>query len=296
MKTLALIGPTASGKSALAEELSEKFNAVILSLDSLSVYKNIDIASAKPTKESLEKYCYFGVNVLEVNEPFNVMKFKECYDEALTFAQKNNKNLIIVGGTGFYLKTLIEGISPTPSITIRATQEAQALIQKGEGHKFLQTIDALWSQKIEPGDTYRLTKALELYFATDMPPSRYFSENPPKGGIGSIPIFEIVWERDILRNRITLRTEQMIKEGLIDEIAFLEQKFGRSPSPMKAIGITEVLDFFDGKVEKNKLVELISVHTAQLAKRQRTYNTSAFLERISAPLDELREKIFTFNF
>ena len=111
MKEIAIIGSTASGKTGLSLELAHKTNSIILSLDSLSVYKEIDVASAKPTKEERGDIIHFGINEVFPNEEFDVIQFINCYKKAKKFAQQNNKNLIIVGGTGFYLKSLIEGIS-----------------------------------------------------------------------------------------------------------------------------------------------------------------------------------------
>ena len=117
MKQIAIIAPTASGKTALSISLAHKLNAVILSLDSLAIYKQINIASAKPTIKEQDGIVHFGIDEIYPNESFDVMKFIELYKKAKDYAIINNKNLIIVGGTSFYLKSMIDGISSIPKIT-----------------------------------------------------------------------------------------------------------------------------------------------------------------------------------
>ena len=129
MKEIAIIGPTASGKSDLALEAAKRHNAYILSIDSLSIYKEIDIASAKPSMNELEQVKHYGINVLNPNEHFSVATFIQFYKKALSAAIKNSKNLIIVGGTGFYLKSLISGLSEIPKITESTKIEAETLLK-----------------------------------------------------------------------------------------------------------------------------------------------------------------------
>jgi tRNA dimethylallyltransferase len=137
---------------------------------------------------------------------------------------------------------------------------------------------------------------LNIYLQTSEKPSLYFLKNPPKPVIqDDLPIFAIETQREVLRERIRQRTLQMIQNGLIDEIKSLENKYTRSPNPMKAIGIKETLDFLDGKISKDELIELISTHTAQLAKRQTTFNRTQFEKKIMIKNDEIEifEKIFS---
>ncbi|BCD67439.1 tRNA (adenosine(37)-N6)-dimethylallyltransferase MiaA [Nitratiruptor sp. YY09-18] len=291
MKEIAIIGPTASGKSALALQLAENFHANILSIDSLSIYKEIDIVSAKPNKEELKRVKHFGIDILYPNEHFSVARFIDIYKEAKEESLKEKKNLILVGGSSFYLKSLLDGISPMPHISQEIIYKVQNLIKKRQGYTFLQNIDPITAQKLNSTDTYRVQKALEIYFATNTPPSRYFQLHPPKR-IASIPIFEIVIQRDLLRQRIFERTKKMVEAGLINEIAYLEKRYTRQPHPMKAIGIKETLDYLDGKIRSiQELIEKISIHTAQLAKRQITFNKTQFKQKTSLLPSELKEEV-----
>ncbi len=298
MKQIAIIGATASGKSALSIEVAKKYNCIVLSLDSLSVYKDIDIASAKPTLEEREGIRHFGIDEIYPNEPFDVTLFIKLYKKALHFAKENDKNLIIVGGSSFYLKSLIGGISPLPDISQETKEKTDKFLSDLQyAYGFLYNIDPLYMSKIKPNDTYRIEKALNIYFATETKPSDHFETNPPIPVITeNLPIFEIDMPRDILRERIKQRTKKMVKAGLIEEVKMLENKYTRVPNPMKAIGIKETLKFLDGKLTKDELIEQISTHTAQLAKRQTTFNRTQFKEKILIKNDDIEifEKIFMF--
>ncbi len=290
---LAIIGSTASGKSALAVKVAQKINANILSLDSLSIYKEIDIASAKPTIEERKGIIHFGVDIITPNEAFDVTTFIELYQEARYKSIQEERNLIIVGGTSFYLKTLIEGISPLPKISNTTQQKSNEYLQDLESaYRFLYSLDKSYMSRIKPEDRYRIEKMLNLYFETDMTPSNYFRTNPPKPIIDEkLDIYEINIERELLRRRIKKRTLTMIQMGLIDEVKMLEQRYTREPNCMKSIGIKEVLKYFDGEYTKEEMQEWITIHTAQLAKRQRTFNKSQFKSRVSLPLNELERSL-----
>jgi len=277
----ALIGPTASGKSNLAIKLAKKLNYEILSLDSLSIYKEIDIASAKPSKEELKSIKHYGIDEIYPNEKFDVIKFIEIYKKI------KHKNIIIVGGSSFYLKAMINGISPMPKIEENIKKEA-----KKKDYNFLKKIDKVYASKISSNDTYRIQKGIEIYLATNLPPTLYFKQNPPKPIIKNIPIFEIQIDRKTLKERIKKRTQKMFEIGLIDEVAFLEKKYKDRRLPaLKAIGIKEVLDYFNGKFTLNELKEKIITNTSRLAKRQQTFNKTQFPNKISTPIDKLEEII-----
>ncbi|HIP41259.1 MAG TPA: tRNA (adenosine(37)-N6)-dimethylallyltransferase MiaA [Campylobacterales bacterium] len=287
---LALIGSTASGKTALAIEYAKKHHANILSLDSLAIYKEINIVSAKPTKAEQKEVQHFGLDLIYPNKPFDVTTFIQLYQHAKEQSIKEHKGLIIVGGTSFYLKSLIEGISPMPKISEATQQQTNSILNKGlpKAHALLSNIDKVYMQNIATTDHYRLEKMLNLYLETGLSPTEYFKKNPTIPTINEpIPLYEIVVDRDILRERIRVRTQKMIEQGLIDEIFYLEKTYTKAPNCMKAIGIREVLDFFDGITTKEEMKEKIIINTTRLAKRQRTFNASQFSNKIALPLDEL---------
>lgn len=292
MKQIAIIGPTASGKSDLAIEMALRHNAYILSIDSLSIYREIDIASAKPTAEELAKVRHFGINVIDPDTHFSVAIFMHLYKEAVEKATEAGKNLIIVGGTSFYLKSLISGLSELPEYSEESKARAAEMMRDLKwAYGYLREIDEAYMRAIEPTDAYRIEKMLLLVLESGMSPTSWFAAHPPKPVIAHLPIFNIEVERAELRERIIKRTRKMVSSGLIDEVALLERKYGRDHNAMKAIGIIEVLAYLDGEFSKETMTDAIITHTAQLAKRQQTFNRTQFEEAVSAPLDKLPEKI-----
>ena len=293
-KEIAIVAPTASGKTDLSINIAKKIDAVILSLDSLSLYKEIDIASAKPTLEEQNGIIHFGIDKIFPNEDFGVIDFIQEYKNAKEYAKKHQKHLIIVGGTGFYLKSLLTGLSKTPIISKKTKLIVkEKLYNLADSYHLLTKVDKDFMLKIKATDRYRIEKALEIFYETNLPPSQYFNLNKPTPIINKIDIFEIKRDKDILRARIKLRTQLMLKNGLIDEVIYLEKLYKRNLSSMKSIGIVETLDYLDGKIDKKQLEEQIFFHTSQLAKRQRTFNNSQFSNIFSENNINLEKKILS---
>ncbi len=297
MKAIAIIGPTASGKSDAALELAQKINADILSIDSLSIYKQIDIASAKPSKEERLHVKHFGIDELYPNEPFSVATFIALYNKAQAECKAKGKNLIIVGGTSFYLKSLLTGLSDIPKIAETTRQKTEALLSDlAQAYGLLESVDPAYMHAIKPNDRYRIEKMLHLYLETGEIPSVWFAAHPPKPIIADLNIYNIAVERDLLRSRIATRTQKMLTMGLIDEVAMLEHAYGRAPNSMKAIGIVEVLEYFDGLTCKATMLQNIITHTAQLAKRQQTFNQNQFDTLIHVSAETLPSTVLRQQF
>jgi len=296
MKQIAIIGPTASGKSDLAIEMALSHNAYILSIDSLSIYKEIDIASAKPSADELAQVDHYGVNTIYLDTHFSVAIFITLYKEVVEKAKRDGKNLIIVGGTSFYLKSLTTGLSELPEYS-QATigKVAKMLLDLPSAYEYLVAVDSDYMNAIESTDAYRIEKMLLLVIESGMSPTAWFKSHPPKPTIETLQIFNIEVERALLRERIVKRTNKMATSGLIDEVAMLEHKYGRDHNAMKAIGIIEVLEYLDGACTKEEMIENIITHTAQLAKRQQTFNRTQFEHAISAELTAL-PKLITAQF
>ncbi len=290
---MAIIGPTASGKTALALEVARQNGGAILSLDSLALYRRIDIASAKPTPEERGDVHHFGIDLIAPDEPFDVTMFLEEYRRAMRWTREREIPLIIVGGSGFYLKTLLEGISPLPPLSAELRQKIEEQMRdRPRAYRMLEQIDPHYAAGIKPADRYRIEKGLTIALASDQSPTDYFRAHPPRPVIeGALPIYEIETDRGVLRERIALRTAKMLREGLIDEVSMLERTYTRLPNPMKAIGIREVLDYLDGKLDHAQLREAIITHTAQLAKRQVTFNKSQFEGTIRGRVPQLRKRL-----
>jgi len=208
-------------------------------------------------------------------------------------ASQKGKNLVIVGGTSFYLKMLIEGISRLPNISEETKNESKKyLYDLQKTYQWLHDLDSAYMRKIAANDPYRIEKALHIYLETTLSPTEYFKQYPPQPTITApLPIYQIDIERDTLRERISLRTKIMLEDGLINEICTLEKKYSRAPNCMKAIGIKETLAYLDGIYDKQLLIEKITTNTARLAKRQKTFNNSQFDNVVKGSVEELEKKL-----
>ena len=291
MKQIAIIGSTASGKTGLSLEIAKKTNSIILSLDSLSVYKEINIASAKPTKEERGHIIHFGIDEVYPNVEFDVIKFIETYKKARDYAIKYDKNLIIVGGTGFYLKALVDGLSPGIDLKIKLNDN-----EIESTYDFLYSLDKQYMQNIQKNDKYRIEKAISIFKQTNQTPTQFFEQNQKKPLCPDLKIFEILWEKTELKKRIALRTNMMINDGIIDEVIYLEKKYTRKPNCMASIGIIETLEYLDSKLTKTELEEKIALNTAKLAKRQNTFNKGQFKaeQKVSDSLGKLEAQILRY--
>lgn len=288
MKQLALIGSTASGKSDLALTLAQRCNGVLLSIDSLSIYRHIDIVSAKPSKQELASAIHFGIDRLDPDSNASVMTFIDEYERAHKHCLAENKNLIIVGGSSFYLKSMLDGLSKIPEFSPATVQKTKELLTDLPAvHRVLSEIDPHSMAKIAPFDAYRIEKMLLIHIETGMAPSAWFEANPPRPIITECPVLDLKIDRALLRSRIALRTEKMVQMGLIDEVAELERLYGRTPNSMKSIGIVETLQYLDGKITQEEMISTISTHTSQLAKRQQTFNTNQFALTATGSSDQL---------
>ncbi|MDR3347513.1 MAG: tRNA (adenosine(37)-N6)-dimethylallyltransferase MiaA [Helicobacteraceae bacterium] len=276
MKTIAIIGQSASGKSELAHALARKHGAALLSMDSLGVYRHIEIASAKPTAQERAGLTYFGIDLAEPSERFGVDDFALEYLRAREFCLRRDRDLIIVGGSSFYLKALLDGLSPLPPITQAVKNMCAQLLERLPiAYDRLCAIDSVYAAKIKPADRYRIEKALLIAFGSNMKPSEWFALNPPKPIASDIAIVYPQIPLEMLREKIAIRTQNMLRRGLIDETRNL-LNIAPLGQPIKAIGIAETVMHLENKIDLAELEKLINIHTAQLAKRQRTFNNAQF--------------------
>ncbi|NPA64105.1 MAG: tRNA (adenosine(37)-N6)-dimethylallyltransferase MiaA, partial [Epsilonproteobacteria bacterium] len=256
---------------------AKRIDAYILSLDSLAIYKEFDIVSAKPSKEELREVPHFGIDELTPNDYFSVERYISIYKRAKKEAQKANKDLVIVGGSVFYLKTLLDGLSPTPNFRSQTVEKVASLLQDLPGaYRLLLRIDPAFASKIQPTDRYRIEKALLIHIETGLAPSLYFKRNPPIPIIKNIPIFNIRISRQQIRQNLRMRTKKMLATGLVEEIFNIQKKYGRAIRPLKSIGAKETLKYLDGKITLQELYQEIVTHSAQLAKRQSTFIKTQF--------------------
>ena len=288
---IAIIGTTASGKSDLALSIARASGAVILSLDSLCIYRQIDIASAKPSKEQLREIKHFGVNLIYPNEYFSVGEFIKEYAAARAFAERSGAPLIITGGSGFYLKAMLSGLAPK-------VPDFKSEISNDEIYALALRIDPEFAAKFSAADSFRLKKWLSIYKFCGEAPSKFLHENTAPPVISDIKIFEIDAPKQWLAQRIEARTKVMFERGLLEEAEFLFARYGAECRALGCIGLKECGQLLRGQISRAQCEQLVSLHTVQLAKRQRTFNRSQFADKIadkiSAPPQELEREILKF--
>lgn len=293
MIEVAIIGPTASGKSEAAINIAQKYGAYILSLDSLSVYKEVDIASAKPSKNELLSTRHFGIDMLYPDEAFNAAMFMDEYEKAKSEALKQGKHLVIVGGSSFYLKAMMDGLTDMPPISEASRQKANELISQDTvlAHEYLASLDAQYAANIKNSDGYRISRGLEMYFEFGRAPSELFASLPKKAVASGLKVYEITVDRDVLRARIAARTAKMFELGIVEEAEYLASRYGRDTKPIGSIGLKETLSYIDGEISKQACEELINIHTSQLAKRQSTFNKTQISATFRGAKDEVSKEV-----
>ena len=189
---------------------------------------------------------------------------------------------------------MIDGLSPVPRISQKTKEIVKNKLNNlQQSYEYLSSIDKNYMRNISSNDKYRIEKAYEIYVETKLTPSEFFDQNKPKPIIDNLDIFEIETDVEILRKRIKRRTNIMISSGLVDEVLYLEKNYTRKPNCMGSIGIVETLGYLDGKLTKQQLEDEIYIHTAQLAKRQRTFNKSQFNGIYKETLQNLEKKILS---
>ncbi|MCX5725608.1 MAG: tRNA (adenosine(37)-N6)-dimethylallyltransferase MiaA [Candidatus Saganbacteria bacterium] len=244
---LILLGPTASGKSHLAIELAKTFNGEIVSADSMQVYKGMDIGTAKPEESEREKIPHHLIDIKNPDENWSVADFIKEANKLIDKISKDGKLPIIAGGTGLYLFSLIYL------------------------HNKLMGFDQETAKKLHVNDTKRITRALEVYELTGKPISAQ-GEKDPLSKKYNIIIIGLNMNREDLYKKIEERIDSMIEKGLIKEVSELKNVgYGTELSSMQALGYKEVMDYLEGRYEKDEMVALLKKRTRNFAKRQMTW-------------------------
>lgn len=272
-----LMGPTASGKTAVAAQLAATLPCEIISVDSALVYRGMDIGTAKPDAELLRRAPHHLIDVIEPHESYSAAKFR---DDALALMREITErgNIpLLVGGTMLYFKALVEGLNDLPEAdsTIRLIIENMADEEGWPGvHEKLRRIDPDTAARLEPTDAQRIQRALEIYYITGKSMTDllkkakyvYFPYTP-------IRIALTPGDRAALHERIAQRFEAMLEAGLIDELRRLREEYGLEPDmpSMRCVGYRQAWDFLDNRISRAELLEQGIAATRQLAKRQLTW-------------------------
>lgn len=275
-----LTGPTAVGKTELSIKLARAINGEIISADSMQVYKHMDIGTAKIKQSEMGGIKHYLIDEFSPHEDFNVVKFKEYAEKYMSEIYEKHKIPIIVGGTGFYIQAVLYGIDfekneEDTSSTTSYRKELEALAQeKGSVylHSMLLKVDPQSAQSIHPNNIKRVIRALEYYHQTGSKISNHNEEQRHKDSPYQFCYYVLNNKREILYNRIDMRVDDMIKQGLMDEVKqLLDMGCKKDMVSMQGLGYKEIISYLEGECTLEEAVYIIKRDTRHFAKRQLTW-------------------------
>lgn len=269
-------GPTAVGKTSLSIELAKKIGGSIISADSMQVYKGMDIGTAKITIEERQAIPHYLIDILEPSEDFNIVSFKELANVSIEEIRKFGRIPIIVGGTGFYIQSVLYDIDFTEhDDDYEYRRELTELINEHGGgyvHKMLEDCDPKAAQIIHFNDHKRMIRALEYYRQTGLPISEHNKGEQNKESPFDFCYFVLTDDRKRIYNRINERVDEMIDAGLVDEVkGLLSGKVTPENISMQGIGYKEIISYLEGVMSLDESIELIKKNSRHYAKRQLTW-------------------------
>lgn len=290
---IVLTGPTASGKSSVAVRLAELIDGEILSLDSIAIYRGMDIGTAKPTVVDRDRVPHHLIDLVHPNEEYSVACYLKQAHQKVGEIKSRGRRAIFVGGTPMYLKGVLRGFDPgpPPDWEFRNSVEADLKEYGVEAlRRRLAQVDPLAAHRIDAGDTRRMIRALEVVRYTGVPMSHLQTQFDQSRDAQGCNVYAMSWPRNQLHERINERVDAMFESGLVQEVRRLVERFGElSRTAKQAVGYREILpmiaegDFSDAKVGEVK--EQVAAHTRQLARRQETWFRS-FSEVTPVAVDE----------
>ena len=281
-KIILIYGPTASGKSEFAVKLAKKIRGEIINADSMQVYKELKILSARPSKKDYKKIRHHLYGFQSVKKNYSSGEWLKAAKKKNLDIKKREKIPIIVGGTGLYFKTLTDGIVNIPKIPIRIREKIRKLNSSMGNKNFLKRLKKLDPEilnYVNPSDTQRLIRAYEVKLFTKKTLLKWFQETKSVFENKNFYKIYIDYPRDILVNKIRNRAQDMINKGAILEAKrFLNMKVSKRRTATKAIGLIEIQDFIDKKIKIDEVIERISIKTRQYAKRQVTWGRGNMMD------------------
>ncbi len=272
---IVICGPTASGKTALSIELAKKINSEIVSADSMLIYKYMNIGVAKPTLSEMQGIKHYMIDIVEPNERFSVADYKKQAEKCIDEIISNKKIPIVVGGTGLYIDSLIYGIEYNETKTDMKYRAFLEELCKKDGldklYNMALEIDPDSTRKVSRNDKKRIMRIIEIFHETGKTKTEQEVESRKKGLKYNYHVYAINWDRESLYNRINIRVDKMINDGLIDEVKFLLNKYPNMPTAIQGLGYKEIKEYLQGKIAKDEAVEKVKTETRRYAKRQFTW-------------------------
>ena len=267
--------PTASGKTSAALVLAERIGAEIISLDSMAIYRGMDIGTAKPSLEQRSQVVHHMIDILDPNESFSVAEYLARSHRIVDEIRQRGNKALFVGGTPMYLKVLLRGIFGGPAADWEFRQQVEEQIElhgKQALHRQLAMVDPVSAHKFHPNDIRRVTRALEVYHLTGEPISHQQQEFESQNKSNKKFVFQLSWPRDVLHQRIEKRVVAMFEAGLVREVQQLlesYQELGRTA--LQAVGYREVLEHLKGERDLDETMQQVVYHTRRFARRQETW-------------------------
>lgn len=273
---IVIAGPTAAGKTSLSVELAKKINGEIISADSMQIYKYMDVGTAKVTDEEQQGVKHYLVDELYPDEPFNITIFQEKAKQAIQAIYNKGKVPILVGGTGFYIQSVIYNIDFEDTITDSSYRESLEQIAKEKSneyvHEMLKGVDDESYNKIHPNNLKRVIRALEYHKQTGKLISKHNEIEMQKETPYNLLFYVLNMDRAVLYERINNRVDAMVEKGLIDEIKHLKSLgYTKDLVSMQGLGYKEILDYFDGLYDLERAIYILKRDTRHFAKRQLTW-------------------------
>ncbi len=273
---IAIVGPTASGKTSLSIELAKRLDGEIINGDAMQVYKGLNIGTAKIKEDEKEGIAHHLFDIKEPTESFSVAEYQSAVRSCIEDIRNRGKQPIIVGGTGLYIQSILFDFRFTEEAgdeKVRAELEKELEEEGGPERLYsrLQKLDPSSAEKIHPNNYRRLVRALEIIEVTGK------TKNEHEQGTGEIPIYDhhlivgLALDREVLYDRINQRVDQMMEDGLLEEARELWENGVRNVQSVQAIGYKELYQYFEDLITLDEAVELIKKHTRHYAKRQMTY-------------------------
>lgn len=274
-KVIVICGPTASGKTSLSIEIAKRINGEIVSADSMQIYKDMDIGTAKPSKEEMQGIKHYLMDFVSPEERYSVAQYKKDAKQAIKKILSEGKVPIVVGGTGLYVDSLIYEIEYDD---IELDEEYRNELEKyidSEGLESLYQravkIDPEAMEKISHNDKKRIMRVLEIYHSTGKTKTEQEKESRKNPVEFNYKVYALDWPREILYDRINQRVDIMIEQGLVDEVKSILEKYNKFPTAMQGLGYKEVVQFLEGKYTEEEMIEKIKMETRRYAKRQLTW-------------------------
>ena len=309
-KLVILTGPTAVGKTKLSIELAKRIGGEIISADSAQVYKHMDIGSAKIMPEEMENIPHFLIDELEPKEEFNVVVFQQKTKQYMEEIYQRGKIPILVGGTGFYIQAVLYDINFSIDDDNHQIRESLEQLGKEKGalylHEELRKVDPASAEAIHANNMKRVIRALEYYQLTGQKISEHNEEQRSNTSPYDFSYFVLNDHRDLLYKRIDQRVDEMVVNGLIEEVqALKDMGYDRSYVSMQALGYKEIFSYLEGEISLEEAIYIIKRDTRHFAKRQITWfkrekevtwvNKPNFNYNDNAILDFMYQKIFNQN-